>query len=273
MRVLDLFAGIGGISLGFERAGMKTVAFCEIDPACQRVLRHHWPDVVCYPDVTKLCRRIMDCQPETEDGEVWCPRCQMEFGDCDCVGTDAFIDTHGPVDVVAGGFPCQPFSVNGKRKGQDDDRNLWPEFIRVVRELDPSWVVAENVPGAVGHILDRILADLDDAGYESLPLLVPAHLYGADHRRDRLFVIAHTARFGVEGLRTQGFEIAHALAGPFLPVRARYGFWEVEPDVRRTADGVSGRVDRLRMLGNSVTPPVAEAIGRVIMAMEGRKAA
>jgi DNA (cytosine-5)-methyltransferase 1 len=138
----------------------------------------------------------------------------------------------------------------------------------VVRELDPEWVLAENVPGAVGHILDRILADLEDAGYDSLPVLVPTHLYGAEHRRERLFVIAHASGLGMERLRTEGIEIAHALAGPFLPLRTRYGFWEIEPDVRRANDGVSGRMDRLRMLGNAVTPPVAEAIGRVIMSMQ-----
>ncbi len=156
MNVLDLFSGIGGFSLGLERAGMRTVAFCEQDKYCQRVLAKHWPDVPIYDDVRELT------------------------GD----------DIPEPIDLICGGFPCQPWSVAGKRRGTDDDRDLWPEMRRVITEVRPTWVVGENVAGLVSMGLDRVLVDLADAGYASQTFDIPAVAVDAPHRRHRLWIVA-----------------------------------------------------------------------------------
>lgn len=156
MKVLDLFSGIGGFSLGLERAGMETVAFCEIDPFCRAVLRKHWPDVPIYEDVREL---------------------------------DA--STIGPVDVICGGYPCQPFSAAGKRKGAEDDRHLWPEFKRLVAELRPTWVIGENVAGHISMGLDGVLSDLEAEGYTARTFVIPACALDAQHRRDRVWIVGH----------------------------------------------------------------------------------
>ena len=163
LTVLDLFSGIGGFSLGFERAGMKTVAFCEIDPFCRRVLAKHWPDVPCHEDITKLR------------------------------GSDV-----GPVDVVCGGPPCQPISSasRGRRKALDDDRWLWPEMGRLVAELDPDWVILENTDDLDGLGLDQIASNLEAMGHEVLPLGLQACSVGLDHIRPRCWVVSNANRKG-----------------------------------------------------------------------------
>ncbi|OJF18309.1 MAG: hypothetical protein A6D91_12515, partial [Bacillaceae bacterium G1] len=166
MRALDLFSGIGGFALAAEWAGIKTVAFCEIDPYCQRVLRRHWPEVPIYDDIRTLTKqRLID------DGVI---------GD--------------GIDIVVGGFPCQPFSVAGKRRGKADDRNLWPEMARIVSELRPAWVVGENVTGIVRLALDDVLSDLEGLGYACRTFVIPACAVGAPHRRDRVFIVAYSSR-------------------------------------------------------------------------------
>lgn len=135
LKVLDLFSGIGGFSLGLERAGMKTIAFCEIEDFPRKVLRKHWPDVPIFEDVRKLHAADL---PE-------------------------------PVDVICGGFPCQPFSECGKRKGKDDDRYLWPEMFRIIKECKPTWVIGENVTGLDGLGLEQSASDLESIGYEVAP--------------------------------------------------------------------------------------------------------
>lgn len=153
----SLFTGIGGFDLGFERAGMRCLWQVEIDAYCNKVLERHWPDV-------RRLRDIRDC------GSHNLP----------------------PVDTVCGGFPCQPFSLSGNRRGKSDDRFLWPEMLRVVAELKPSWVVAENVFGFISLGLDDALADLEAEGYEARPVVFPACAVGAPHRRDRVFVLAYS---------------------------------------------------------------------------------
>ena len=164
MRVLDLFSGIGGFSLGLERAGMTTVAFCEIDPFCRRVLAKHWPNVPLHEDVRKL------------------------------KGSDV-----GSIDVICGGYPCQPFSLAGKRAGAADDRHLWPEMRRLVDELRPSWVIGENVAGHLNMGLDDVLSDLGARGYACRPFVIPACAVGAWHRRDRVWIVAHAGGEQHEG--------------------------------------------------------------------------
>jgi len=173
LRVLDLFSGIGGFSLGLEWAGMETVAFCEQDEYCKKVLRRHWPDVPIHNDIKEL------------DGNEY----------------------RGSVELVCGGFPCQPFSVAGQRRGEEDDRALWKEMYRVIREVQPAWVFGENVTGIISMELDNVLLDLEDEGYATQAFVLPACALDARHRRDRVFILAHkkgrgaleyTPEFGLE---------------------------------------------------------------------------
>ena len=158
MKVLDLFSGIGGFSLGLERAGMSTVAMCEKDPYCRKILAKHWPDLTIHEDIRNL------------DGRQYTKS----------------------IDLVCGGFPCQPFSVAGKRKGTDDDRHLWPEMLRVIQESRPRWVIGENVFGFVNMALDDVQADLEREHYEVRKFLLPAVAVDARHRRDRIILIAYS---------------------------------------------------------------------------------
>ena len=153
----SLFAGIGGIDLGLERAGMTCRWQVEIDPDCQRWLAYHWPDVRRYGDVRTIGKHNLK-----------------------------------PTDLICGGFPCQPHSVAGKRKGAEDDRNLWPEFIRIVREMRPRYILAENVPGIVSTYLDTVLSDLEGEAYTCWTFNIPACALDAPHRRERIFIVAHT---------------------------------------------------------------------------------
>lgn len=152
MQLLDLFSGIGGFSLAAEWAGIDTIAFCEKDPFCQKVLKKHWPNIPIFSDIKMM--QGMQC------------------------------------NIISAGFPCQPFSVAGKKKGINDDRYLWPETIRVIRECKPDWIILENVPGII-PMLDPILQDLEREGYDWRAYLIPACALGAPHKRERIWIIAH----------------------------------------------------------------------------------
>lgn len=157
----SLFSGIGGFDLAAEWAGWTNIFNCEIDPFCRRVLQYHFPNAKQYTDI------------RATDFTVW----------------------RGRIDVLTGGFPCQPFSVAGKRKGTDDPRHLWPEMLRAIREIRPRWVVGENVRGILswsgGMVFEQVCADLEAAGYEVQPFVLPACGVGAPHRRDRVWFVAH----------------------------------------------------------------------------------
>ena len=155
----SLFSGIGGIDLGLERAGMTCKWQVEIDDYCTRVLEKHWPGVKRYRDVRDVGAHNLES-----------------------------------IDLICGGFPCQPFSIAGKRRGANDDRNLWPEMRRIIAEIRPAWVLCENVPGFINLGLDDMLVDLEAIGYEGQPFVIPACAVGAPHRRYRLFVVAHANR-------------------------------------------------------------------------------
>jgi DNA (cytosine-5)-methyltransferase 1 len=157
LKVLDLFSGIGGFSVGLERAGMQTVAFCEVDKKAQQVLRKHWPNVPIFDDVTTL------------KGEQ--------------IGT---------VDVICGGFPCQDISLAGKGAGLEGARSgLWWEFHRLIKEIKPSWVIAENVSALRSRGLDTVLRSLAEIGYDAEWHCIPASAVGAPHQRDRIWIIAY----------------------------------------------------------------------------------
>lgn len=222
MNVGSLFSGIGGIDLGLERAGMRVRWQVEIDDYCRRVLAKHWPDVPRYGDI-----RALD----------W--------------------STVEPVDLVAGGFPCQPVSLAGKRLAQADARWLWPEVARCVRALRPRFVFLENVPGLLVRGMGDVLGDLAACGYMGEWDCLPASAFGAPHRRDRVWIVAYAN--GGRELQPQGC---------ISNERERIGngsWWTPEPSIRRVDDGTPRRLDRIGRLGNAVVPQVVEWIGRRIM--------
>lgn len=221
MRVLDLFSGIGGFSLGLGRAGFRTVAFVENDPKCRAVLRRHWSDVPIYDDV-----RTVRGSP-------------------------------GAADIIVGGFPCQPFSSasRGRRAGTADDRYLWPEMLRLVSEIRPNWVCAENVTHIDGVVLEQVVSDLGRLGYEVETFEIPACAVGCDHRRSRLWILGHSYGHGEPGVPV------HAEASG-MPGRGSL------TGSLGTTDEVPGRLDRLQQLGNAVVPDIPELIGRAIIRCE-----
>jgi DNA (cytosine-5)-methyltransferase 1 len=226
----SLFAGIGGFDLGFERAGIKTIWQVEIDDYCRRVLAKHFPEAERFGD-------IRDCGAHNLK----------------------------PVDIVCGGFPCQPFSTSGKRLGSIDDRYLWPEMLRVVRDCLPRWVIAENVAG-IAHefdwVLEALCDDLEAEGYEVFPpLMVPACAFGSPHRRDRVWVFAHRL-LGDAGSQQAQQQTVRA------KVSYRNAWWTTEPEVDRVVHGFPGRMALDRALGNAVVPQIAEWIGRRIIEAE-----
>lgn len=232
MNVLELFAGIGGLSLGLERAGMRVVGHVEIDPFARAVLRKHWPEVPSHDDV----RTALDW---------WKSRRRPR------------------VDVVAGGYPCQPESTAGKHGGVADERWLWPEFARIVAALRPRWVIGENVLGHRKGGLRFVLRDLERLGYTATAGIIRACEVGAPHPRARLFVLAHATGKGRRPRR--GVPGGRGTTGGQQTEPTGNGWWADEPDVGRVAYGVPGRVDRIRVLGNAVVPQVAEHIGRIVM--------
>ena len=159
---LDLFSGIGGFALAAEWAGFRTIGFAEIDTYCQNVLKKHWPDVPITEDVRNVSRTSV-----TE-----------------------------PVTLITGGFPCQPFSVTGKRRGKEDNRYLWPAMCRVIEELKPHWVLGENVAGIINMELDTVLSDLERISYTTQTFIIPACAVNAPHRRDRVWIMAHYSNNG-----------------------------------------------------------------------------
>ena len=198
----SLFAGIGGFDLGFERAGMTPLWQVEIDDYCNRVLEKHWPDVKRYRDVreihgaithTEQIRRNRQGQHEKrgQAGSKSRDKSAPRYSEPGHTGypCPACLE---PVDVICGGFPCQPHSLAGKRKGAGDDRDLWPEYRRLIDELRPRWVVAENVPGIRTTILDAVLSDLEGMGYSWETAIIPACAVDAPHRRDRVWIVAHS---------------------------------------------------------------------------------
>lgn len=292
MRFGSLFSGIGGLDLGLERAGFEVKWQCEIDPYATKVLEKHWPNVPRFRDVRECGAHNLP-----------------------------------PVDLIAGGFPCQDVSLAGDRAGITGARSgLWTEYARIVRELRPRFVLVENVPGLLSAGMGEVLGDLAGLGYDAEWESLPASAFGAPHRRDRVFIVAYSATLlgiaigggkpnrilsevlantEIDGRqpwgprdtteRTPGREFNRGGIGSELPDVAGQGpsdgpasrifpsdtqgqgwmdaeferrcraWWSVESDVGRVAHGTSKRVDRLRCLGNSVVPQVAEWLGRRIL--------
>ena len=165
----SLFSGIGGFDLAASWMGWENIFHCEWNPFGKKVLKHHFPKSISYDDITK---------------------------------TD-FTIHRGSIDILTGGFPCQPYSLAGKRKGKEDERHLWPEMLRAIREIQPRFVVGENVFGLInwsgGLVFDEVQTDLETEGYEVFPYVLPACAVNAPHRRDRVWFIAYTNGNGFNG--------------------------------------------------------------------------
>ena len=268
MQHLDLCSGIGGFSLAFEGEGFKTVGFAEVDPYCSKVLAKNWPNVPNYGNVKEIA----------DD-----PTTLPEF------------------DILTAGYPCQPFSSAGQRKGTDDPRHLWPDIRRIVQARRPTWCVFENVLGHVSMGIDEVLSALEDDGYQTEAFVVPAVAVDAHHRRDRVWIVAHTDRphqqggglssggdtknpdtdvadkkqpmAHTDGVRQQGpgpsrQPINTATASDRETTEPINGclrqVWQTEPRVGRVANGLPNQSHRLKALGNAIVPQVAQRIAYCI---------
>lgn len=163
---LDLFSGIGGFALAAQWVWGKDhniYSFIEIDPFCQKVLKKHWPEVPIISDIKEY----------KHDGTT--------------------------IDLLTGGFPCQPFSVAGKQRGKEDNRYLWPEMLRIISEVHPTWIIGENVSGIINMGLDQVLSDLENEGYACQPFIIPACAVNAPHRRDRVWIVGYSEHSGFDG--------------------------------------------------------------------------
>jgi DNA (cytosine-5)-methyltransferase 1 len=278
VNVLDLFSGIGGFSLGLERAGMKTVAFCEIEPYCRAVLRKHWPDVPIYDDVRTLTAArlaadgILSVADTDDQGELQQGR---------IIGQERRWSCYSGIDAICGGFPCQDISVAGKGAGIEGERSgLWSEYARIIGEVRPRYVIVENVAALLGRGLSRVLGDLAALGYNAEWHCIPASAVSAPHRRDRLWIMAYASgserrqddsscgrvqwadslsqrqessgRIGANGADvrhphragsqvTQADQDRQTILSPAAIERADW--WLVEPDVGRLAARLSNGLD------------------------------
>jgi DNA (cytosine-5)-methyltransferase 1 len=244
VKVLDLFSGIGGFSLGLERAGMETMAFCEFDAQARRVLEKNWPGVFCFNDVKTLSRELL------------------------------YVFGYDRPDVICGGFPCQDISLAGAGAGLAGERSgLWFQYHRILKEFaeagDPiPYAIIENVSALRSRGLDQVLGGLAALGYDAEWHCIPASAVGAPHQRDRIWVVAYADSTGLAQRQLLAGSPSGPGRTPAGEAAALGGRWAPEPAVGRVADGVPGRVDRLKQLGNAVVPQIPELIGRAILERE-----
>ncbi len=243
---------VGGFALAARWAGVDTIGFAEIDDYASRVLAKNFPGVTNYGDVRNVPKGI-------------------------------------PTWLITGGFPCQPFSVAGKRGGTSDDRWLWPEMAGVIERIRPCWVLGENVPGIIRMELDTVLSDLERLDYTAWPIVVPAVGVDAPHRRERVWIVGNTSRsgFGGQHRRCTGAQLAHGRENVAdannsgrtqrrrtIAVQPQHAAiecgsrWQPEPELGRVAHGIPARVDRLRGLGNAIVPQVAYQLIKMMIDIE-----
>ena len=271
---LDLFSGIGGFSLGLEATGgFETVAFSEIEDFPRKVLTKHWPNVPIYGDIKEL--------------------------NYDRLKADGIISDKRNIDILTGGYPCTPFSVAGRKRGEEDPRYLWPEMFRLVKELMPSLIIGENVNGHIKLGLDTVLQDLESEGYSTRAFSISASSVGAKHQRNRVFIISHSNVADTDIKRWQGrlqrgqnkerenqqryFRRSGATHGQQeqnwcdligrmdgtlngLP-KGFYRHWgdKWEEGTPRVAENQKNKTMRLKALGNSVVPQIPYYIGLSIL--------
>lgn len=251
LTVLDLFSGIGGFSLGLENTnGFKTIAFCENNKFCQKVLAKHWPTIPIFDDISTL---------NSEDINN--------------------LDT--TINVICGGFPCQPISISGNQKGECDERWMWPEFYRIICMVKPEWILVENVVGLLsvqkGKLFGGILRDLAQIGYNAEWQVLSASYVGACHQRERLFLVAHTNSkrlykniFQFKSDQKSCFEERWPEQSNIYLEDFKRSYPKLPKDLR-TLNGISEELDKnrlndqIRALGNSIVPKCSEYIGKCIL--------
>ena len=234
--VLDLFSGIGGFSLGLERTGgFETIAFCEQDNFCKKVLRKHWPSVPIHNDIRGV--------------------------------------KNVTADVITGGFPCQDISWAGKRKGiEGEQSSLWFEMLRIIDETKPKFVLGENVGRLRTAGLDQVLNGFAEIGYDAEWHCIPGHAVGSPQVRDRVYIVAYPVQQGSTGRRA-GWVGRWCSSQEEIRWNGGRGeqkkdvqFW-AEPELDRVAYGLPNGVDRINKLGNAVIPAIPELLGRAILAV------
>lgn len=266
MRHGSLFSGIGGFDLASEWMGWENVFHCELNEFGRKVLKYYWPDAKSYEDITKT------------DFTIW----------------------RGKIDILTGGFPCQPFSSSGTRKGKEDERHLWPEMLRAIREIKPQWIVGENVSGIIswsnGLVFKEIYDDLENEGYEVQTVLLPALSVGADHIRERVWFIAYSSSLGrsyelynnrasIKTTRdskrswkkTKWWNKKADVMDPSCNTFLRFQEMHGKPPVFNVDDGISFELDgiavpewmneSLKGAGNAIVPQVAFQIFKAIEAL------
>lgn len=237
MRVLDLFSGIGGFSLGLEMAGMETVAFCEAAASQRKDLKRNWPGVPIFDDVRTLRG-----------------------------------DEIGTVDVICGGFPCTDISRAGKMQGLAGERSgLWSEMRRLIEELRPNYVVIENVAMLRSNGLASVMQDLAALNYDAEGHCIPGYAVGSPQERDRIYIVAYASSLGHRGAGWVGRWISGSQearqAGWCGDAEEDVQLW-IEPKMDRVADGLPAEVSGCRKLGNAVIPQIPQVIGMALMAFE-----
>ena len=270
MNHLDLCSGIGGWGLAFRELGINTIAFCEIEKYPQRVLKKNFPNIPIFNDLTELTYEKIKKRTGT-----------------------------GRIDILTCSYPCQPFSVAGKRKGESDARHLWTDTFRLVKECQPSWFIGENVSGHIELGLDTVLKDLETEGYDTRTFIVPASTIGAWHRRERIWIIGHKELSDTSSCREHVRSKAirrNAVSGETEDVsdtqHKRYrervqsktisdrdgqsisscqeNWWQTQSELCGVPDGISygldkGRVGRIKGLGNAIVPQISWYIGYSIL--------
>ena len=283
MQHLDLFSGIGGFALAASKCGFETVGFCENNNWCvENALNKNWPDIPVFNDVRTLCRRISHNLDETGDEYnpdfVRCSIHGVEFGECACIGTDEFGDCYGQIDIITAGVPCQPASIIGKRKGKDDDRWFWDDTIRIINELDPEWAIFENPTGILtldnGQAFRSIVEGISEAGYDLWWETIPASVLAMGHKRDRVWIVAHSRsqrleRYTGDGnpinrqIREEEVKVRPVTQETLLPNWYAEGWWQNQSPVPIVVDGISDPTfwkQAVIATGNAIVPQIAEII-------------
>lgn len=247
----SLFSGIGGFDLAAEWMGWNNIFHCEWNEFAQKILKHHWPNTISYGDITK---------------------------------TD-FTIHRGNIDILTGGFPCQPFSQAGLRKGTEDERHLWPHMLRAIREIQPNWIVGENVYGLTnwneGVVFDQVLIDLETEGYKTQSYLLPACAVNSPQKRYRIYIVAYSDKVQWKPLGERGIqdkfkrseEIGCESWAEFELVGNGTVFegWkhpkfgnDTQPFLCRSGDGIPDWMDTYQVMGNAIVPQVALMIYKAI---------